>query len=118
MRYLIIISLCLLGIASAQTPRTEGLVLRPSPPEILSLSASDFMTLFNTSGKQIVTINLNTGHVTLYGNPNEAAKIFWKAVGKETQKGCVDPSRPSKKLKPSPPPVTPLTGSQREMEVF
>lgn len=108
----------LFSVADAQTPLVGDLVLRPSPPEILSLSASDFMTLFDTSGKQIVTINLKTGHVTLYGNPNEAAKIFWKAVGKETQKGCVDPTRPIKKLKPSPPPVTPLTGSQREMEVF
>lgn len=31
-------------------------------------------------GKAIVTINTKTGKVKLNGNPNKAARIFWKAV--------------------------------------
>lgn len=41
------------------------------------------LTISGTDGKPLAVIHRDTGKVTLYGHPNEAARIFWDSVGKE-----------------------------------
>jgi hypothetical protein len=40
----------------------------------------------NHMEEPIVRLNCETGEVTLNGDPNEAARIFWKAIRIERQK--------------------------------
>lgn len=48
-------------------------------------------TLCGTPGK-LVEVNMQTGDVTLFGDPNEAAKIFWDYV-KTFRQGQIEVSR-------------------------
>jgi len=43
---------------------------------------------FNTWEKEIIRINLETGKVTLFDTPDEAAKLFWDAVTKLVNTRC------------------------------
>lgn len=73
-----------------------GVFTRPEPidPHVLTgeLSAKCFeppvakiefagrFVLFDDAGREIVAVNTKTGKVKLRGNPNKAAKRFWRAV--------------------------------------
>lgn len=70
-----------------------GVFTRPEPFDVLTLTVvktfeptvariefSGRFILYDDSGREIVVVNTKTGKVKLRGNPNEAAKRFWKAV--------------------------------------
>lgn len=40
----------------------------------------EVLSVYGKDGKVLAAINLGTGRVTLHGNPNEAARTFWKAI--------------------------------------
>lgn len=46
------------------------------------------LTITGTNGKPLAVIHRDTGKVTLYGNPNDAARVFWEAVGFESSRIC------------------------------
>lgn len=55
------------------------------PPPIAKFELSGRFVLYDEKGREIVAVNTRTGRVKLRGNPNAAAKRFWKAV--EQMKG-------------------------------
>lgn len=63
-----------------------------APPPVAKFEFAGRFVLFDEKGREIVVVNTRTGRVKLRGNPNAAAKRFWKAVelmgrmSKETNK--------------------------------
>lgn len=49
-------------------------------PPVAKIEFSGRFILYDDAGREIVVVNTKTGKVKLRGNPNEAAKRFWKAV--------------------------------------
>jgi hypothetical protein len=50
------------------------------PPPVAKFEFAGRFVLFDEKGREIVVVNTRTGRVKLRGNPNAAAKRFWKAV--------------------------------------
>lgn len=46
----------------------------------LRLWQPQWLTIYGYDGQKMVELNLATGHATLHGSPNEAARAFWRAV--------------------------------------
>ena len=49
-------------------------------PPVARIEFTGWFILCDNSGREIVVVNTKTGKVKLRGNPNEAARQFWKAV--------------------------------------
>ena len=49
-------------------------------PPVAKIEFAGRFVLFDDAGREIVAVNTKTGKVKLRGNPNEAAKRFWRAV--------------------------------------
>ena len=49
-------------------------------PMVARFSYAGFFILYDEKGREIVSVNTRTGKTKLRGNPNAAAKRFWKAV--------------------------------------
>lgn len=59
---------------------TGEFIIQPCPPPVAKIEFAGRFVLFDEKGREIVVVNTKTGKVTLRGNPNAAAKRFWKAV--------------------------------------
>lgn len=64
---------------------TGELIMQPCPPPVAKFEFAGRFVLFDEKGREIVAVDTRTGKVKLRGNPNAAAKRFWKAV--ELMKG-------------------------------
>lgn len=52
----------------------------PAPPPVAIIEPANKFRLCDDKGKDIAIIDLKTGKVTMRGNPNKAARQFWRAV--------------------------------------
>ena len=52
----------------------------PNQPMVARFDYAGFFILYDEKGREIVSVNTRTGKAELRGNPNAAAKRFWKAV--------------------------------------
>ena len=71
----------LLSVGSTFTGSSSLVIENSAGYEMLSINGGNTaITVYGTSGKPIVVVHRD-GHVDLTGNPNEAARTFWTAVG-------------------------------------
>lgn len=54
--------------------------IKSCPPPAARFELAGRFVLFDEKGREIVAVDTRTGRVKLRGNPNAAAKRFWKAV--------------------------------------
>ena len=71
----------LLSVGSTFTGSSSFTIENSAGYDMLSINGGNTaITVYGTSGKPIVVVHRD-GHVDLTGNPNEAARVFWSAVG-------------------------------------
>lgn len=70
-------------VASAYAQRESApalVITRNKTVQVLTINSSD--------GRRLVAVNLETGKVTLTGEPDEAARQFWDAVSRAGMARC------------------------------
>ena len=71
----------LLSVGSTFTGSSSLVIENSAGYEMLSINGGDTaITVYGTSDKPIVVVHRD-GHVDLAGDPNEAARTFWTAIG-------------------------------------
>ena len=71
----------LLSVGSTFTGSSSFTIENSAGSDMLSINGGNTaITVYGTSGKPIVVVHRD-GHVDLTGDPNEAARVFWSAVG-------------------------------------
>ena len=67
-----------LTVGSGELSFVEVLSFEWPDPGIFMVLTGEYM--MEIGSPPIAIVDLETGHVELYGDPNEAAKLFWEAV--------------------------------------
>lgn len=86
---ILVVALSIRHVGAITDTAIAGEVVKDKGDMYYATAPANTITLLNAKGAPLVTIDTRTGKATLSGDPNEAARIFWRAVYLNYPQACV-----------------------------